>query len=118
MISVCTLLLSTLHQCNRNITEIKPQAKLSPQFGLFNSEKPSAFGALRPPDPLLYNYQFLGPAITKHSVTPLVQTSIIILNNYYITTIFLELNTPGVYFTPSILDLAFKQSRCLFKVGV
>ena len=56
----------SFHQCN-----IKPQAKISPHFGLFNSEQPSASGGLRPTDPLLYNSQFPGPAITKHSVTPL-----------------------------------------------
>ena len=59
----------SFHQCN--ITEIKPQVKIYPQFGLLNTEKPSASGVLHHPDPLFYNFQFLGPAITKHSVTPL-----------------------------------------------
>ena len=53
MISVCTLILSTFHQCNT--TEIKPQAKISPQFCLFNSQKPSDSGELHPPASLLYN---------------------------------------------------------------
>ena len=53
------------------ITEIKPQARISPQFGLFISENPSVSVELCPPDPLFYYSQFLGPAITKHSVMPL-----------------------------------------------
>ena len=65
MINICRPLLSTV---STNV-EIKPQAKISPQFGLFNSEKPSVSRGLRPPNPLLY---FLGPAINKHSVTPLL----------------------------------------------
>ena len=57
MISVCTPLLSIFHQCN--ITEIKPQAKVSPQFGLFNSKKPSASGGTAPQTPCFTPLNFL-----------------------------------------------------------
>ena len=47
----------SFHQCN--ITEIKPQTKISPQFGLFNSEKPLASGRLRPQTSCFTTLNFL-----------------------------------------------------------
>ena len=65
----------SFHQCK--ITEIKQQATFFSQFGLFNS----ASRGLHPQDSLLYNSQFLSPAITKHFIMPLHGAHNLLVNN-------------------------------------